>query len=281
MDTELLQEFVDAQREVWPLAADNYAALREVERRPFRVGPLEGAFQFNPRRALSTGAKTDAASIAARPCFLCSANRPSEQLALPFLDDWEILVNPYPILPFHFTVAARSHRPQGEIPLEMVSLAEQCRGVCTFFNGAKAGASAPDHEHFQMVLKSELPLVRYLESGGDPGLLPMAVDYYVVTPDLEGMEMLRRFSETKGRNSGGGPDRDLLNAYAWLGDDGLMRLAAVRRRAHRPRCYYSAGAEHRMVSPGAIDMAGLVILPRRGDYEEITDAEMRQIYSEV
>lgn len=283
----LLDEMLREQLKVWPLAAGNYAALGRSERRRFKAGALEGAFQCNPARIVSTGASTDAKSIAARPCFLCAGNRPAEQFALPFVsesgDEWEILVNPYPILPYHFTVASVRHQPQGEIPLDMISLAEKLPGVAAFYNGARAGASAPDHLHFQLVLKSELPLLRYLESGGDPAKLPYKVEYYVVTPDLDGMESLRRFSESRGydRASDGKPDRDLLNAFAWLGDDSLMRLAVVPRSAHRPDCYYAAEDERLMVSPGAIDMAGLVILPRKEDFDKITVSDLEKIYRQT
>ena len=58
--------------------------------------------QFNPARLVSTGAKIDKATLAKRPCFLCEKNRPGEQIVLPFGNDFDILVNPFPILPVHF-----------------------------------------------------------------------------------------------------------------------------------------------------------------------------------
>ncbi|MDE5552502.1 MAG: DUF4922 domain-containing protein, partial [Muribaculaceae bacterium] len=162
----LLDEMLREQLKVWPLAAANYSALASSERRRFKIGSLEGAFQCNPARIVSTGASVDKSAIAERPCFLCEANRPDEQYALSFSvaggGEWDILVNPYPILPWHFTVASKSHIPQKGIPLDMIVLAERLPGAVMFYNGARAGASAPDHLHFQMVLKSELPLINYL-----------------------------------------------------------------------------------------------------------------------
>ena len=61
---------------------------------------------------VSTGAKIDKATIAKRPCFLCKDNRPQVQISLPFGEEFDILVNPFPILPVHFTIAARQHQLQ-------------------------------------------------------------------------------------------------------------------------------------------------------------------------
>lgn len=288
----LLDEMLREQLKAWPLAAENYAALGKTERRRFKIGALEGAFQCNPKRIGSTGAKVDKAAIAARPCFLCSANRPKEQYALPFTgsggQEWEILVNPYPILPFHFTVAAKEHKPQESVPLDMIEMAERLPRCAVFFNGARAGASAPDHEHCQIVLSSELPLLRYLEEKGDDKsaieALPYRVEYYKVTPDLAGMEMLRAFSEAHGydREAEGRADEGLVNVFAWMGRDGMLRLAVVPRSAHRPSCYNAEREEDRlMVSPGAIDMAGLVILPRKEDFDKISETDLAKIWEET
>ena len=280
ISTPLLTEMIHEQLQAWPLAADNYAQLGKADRRRFRIGALEGFVQCNPRRMVSTGADVSKESISRRTCFLCDRNRPKEQFALPFNPEgsegrqWDILVNPFPILPVHFTVAAKDHAPQNAVPLDMVALAERVPGLVCFYNGAQAGASAPDHLHFQMVLKEELPLIRYLESGAAPSELPYHVDYQIITPDMEGMLKLASFAEA---------DRDgKLNAFAWIGDDSLMRTAVVPRSAHRPACYFRPDGEGRLLcSPGAIDMAGIIVLPRHEDFEKITDEDIAQIWRET
>ncbi|MDE6273084.1 MAG: DUF4922 domain-containing protein [Muribaculaceae bacterium] len=272
-----LMELRDQQLGQWPLARENYEKLGLTERRQFRLGPLHGAFQCNPSRAISTGAKIDKASIAARPCFLCAANRPKEQLSEEILPGWEFLINPYPILPLHFTIASTDHRPQESIPLDMAGMAERLPGMTIFYNGAKAGASAPDHLHCQAVMTSELPLMNYLEDGGDPGLWPYSVEYAIITPDHEGMMNLKKMTELKGIDkTSGKPDADLVNAYFWIGKDGLLRIAVVLRCAHRPSCYPDL-----MVSPGAIDMAGIIVLPRKDDFDRISTQDIKQIFAET
>lgn len=277
-----LAQLRDEQLRTWPLARDNYEALGRVRRKRFRVGALEGAVQFNPARALSTGAKVDSASIKARPCFLCAKNRPAEQVATEIIPDWELLVNPYPIFPLHFTLAHKIHGPQSEIPLEMASMAEKLPGMAIFFNGARAGASAPDHLHCQAVMKSELPLLNYLEEGGEPGKLPFKVLYNIITLDLQGMLTLNEVVKIKGIDGENGKeDTGLVNVFMWIGDDRMLRTAVVIRKAHRPDCYAADGDEGLMVSPGAVDMAGIIITPREADFEKISPEDVKQIYREV
>ena len=42
------------------------------------------------------------------------------------------------------------------------------------------------------------------------------------------------------------------------------------RRKHRPNCYFADGDAQILVSPGAIDMGGLIITPREEDFEKMT-----------
>jgi hypothetical protein len=53
------------------------------------------------------------------------------------------------------------------------------------------------------------------------------------------------------------------------------------RRKHRPDAYFAEGEERIFVSPGAIDMAGVVITPRLMDYERLDCSVLRDIYREV
>ena len=120
-----LSEFYRRQLASWPQAAAAYEALEKIETRKVEVatprGVCEYTLQHNPARVRSTGAKIDAASIAARPCFLCRKNRPKEQMVLMPGDldsalsgmPYEILVNPFPIFPMHFTIPATEHTPPG------------------------------------------------------------------------------------------------------------------------------------------------------------------------
>lgn len=296
--TALTQEhinmIIEQQLECWPEARENFFRLRDSDRRPLTWGDLQGAAQHNPARIRSTGAAVDSKSIAARPCFLCRDNRPHEQTPIVWMDGWELLVNPYPILPVHFTIVSTTHRPQKNIPLEMAAMAEAAPDLVIFFNGAKAGASAPDHMHVQAVLKTELPLIRLAENAhpaSQSGFmsseqyklkLPFHFISAVITPDDYGMRTLAKIPGAFGIDrQTGKPDSGLLNAFFWIGEDGLLRSVIVPRQRHRPSCYTAEEDSRLVISPGAIDMAGLLIVPRREDFERLDERTSSGIYSEV
>lgn len=294
--TEEINNFIEAQLESWPLARANFERLRECRRHPISWGRLEGGVQLNPARIVSTGASVDSKSIAARKCFLCKCNRPEEQMEFPWLDGWDMLLNPFPILPVHFTIASKEHVPQDRVPLEMAAMAEKAPSLVFFFNGAKAGASAPDHQHVQAVLKSELPLMRYVEKAHpinhtglksstefeDSELLPFQFISGVISPDSEGMRALAAIPHLYGENGDSSEaDPGLVNAFFWISDQGLLRVVVVPRRRHRPDCYFLPEGERLMISPGAIDMAGLIITPREEDFERADKHKISDIYAQT
>lgn len=288
-------EFIDSQITVWPLARENYQALGRTERRSIKLGDLTVGIQHNPARMVSTAAKTDKTSIGKRPCFLCKSNRPLEQAPVDIMEGWELLLNPFPIFPTHFTIVSKRHRPQSGFHLDMVEMAEKLPGHTVFFNGSQAGASCPDHLHCQAVKTLELPLMQLVEKRHvfEPGShyerqlriatseslgleVPFGFTSVIVTPDTEGMMILADIEHIIGRRY---VDEGRINAFVWIDGTGFLRIVAVPRNAHRPSCYGN-GEGQMMISPGCIDMAGVIITPRRDDYDALTEEQLRQIYSE-
>lgn len=281
-------EFIDGQLADWPLARENYQALGRTERRSMQLGDLTVGIQHNPARIVSTGAKTDSKSLAERPCFLCKQNRPLQQVGLDITDGWELLLNPYPIFPTHFTIVSKEHRPQEGFPLDMVAMAEKLPEHTVFFNGKSAGASCPDHMHCQAVKTCELPLMLLIErshskeaghfaSSESLGLdVPFSFKSFIVTPDLDGMAVLAGIEDSIGKEY---IAEGRYNAFVWIDTCGLLRICAVQRAAHRPSCYGFEEGQH-LISPGCIDMAGVLIAPLKKDYDCITEAEVREIYRE-
>ncbi len=289
-----LAEMRDAQIAIWPLAKENYSALGKVKGKTLNAGDLTVTALHNPARIKSTGASVDRKSIAERPCFLCKANRPPQQLCDTILPGWDFIVNPYPILPLHFTIVSTTHQPQEGLPAVAAEMAEKMPGMVVFFNGARAGASAPDHLHLQAVMASELPLIRITEqyhhadkggiiSSDEFGLdLPFSFFSAVIPPTESGMTDLLRIMKAKGVDRLTGiPDAGLVNSFIWIDSAGMMRAVAVPRAAHRPSCYFAEGDDRLVISPGALDMAGLPVVPRRKDFERLTDEDILRIYSEV
>ncbi|MCM1490862.1 MAG: DUF4922 domain-containing protein [Muribaculum sp.] len=284
-------DFIESQISHWPLARQNYQALGKTERRQIRLGHLTVGIQHNPARIVSTAAKTDSNAIANRPCFLCNENRPPEQSPIDFINGWELLLNPFPIFPTHFTIVSKTHIPQTGFPLDMVLMAEKLPGHTIFFNGRRAGASCPDHLHCQAVKTHELPLMLLVEKNHVPdgdnsnliatpysiGLdFPFEFKSIIVTPDLEGMRIMSDLEEIVG-NEFIGDGR--INAFVWIDTKGFLRIVAVPRNAHRPSCYGNEEGQM-MISPGCIDMAGVIITPRKQDFDSITEPQLRRIYSE-
>lgn len=286
-------DFIDSQIADWQLARENYQALGKTERRCMQLGDLTVGIQHNPARMVSTAAKTDSKSIAERPCFLCKDNRPEQQVPIEIVDGWELLLNPFPIFPTHFTIVNKTHTPQAGFPLDMIEMAEKLPEHTIFFNGYKAGASCPDHLHCQAVKTHELPLMHLVEekhtpqSGGMEGWrtatssqlalnVPFVFKSIIITPDLEGMKILADIENIVGKNF---VEEGRVNAFVWIDSTGLLRIVVIPRNAHRPSCYGDGDGEM-MISPGCIDMAGVIITPRKTDYENLTVPILRRIYSE-
>lgn len=307
-----LQSLLKRQLAGWPEAARRYRDLREVQTKEITIGGMPVRVQYNPARAVSTLARTDAASIAARPCFLCRGNRPQQQVALPFEGcdgrRYEILVNPFPIFPEHFTIPAVDHVPQriaGRFP-DMLRLAEAFPDMTVFYNGPESGASAPDHFHFQMGCKGFLPVERHFGLLGPktvmrPGAAAIALTSayipglpVITAPDAESAEaaflrVLRslpvsprtgepqinilcwteRNTCAESRNSHGNISRERTAGNI------IFRVLVIPRKAHRPSCYYAPEGEAVRISPASVDLGGVFIVPVDEDFRR-TDAGVLQ-----
>ena len=170
MKQDRLHKFVGDQLSRWPLACDNFRALKNVRVRELNIGGLTVKLQFNPARIISSAAKLNKEDIAKRPCFLCRENRPAEQNMLKFDGrkgkKYHILVNPYPIFPDHLVIAETRHVDQSiwHRYVDMLDLARKYPSYTFFYNGPKSGASAPDHHHFQAAPNGLIPLVVDVDS---------------------------------------------------------------------------------------------------------------------
>lgn len=166
---EMIRKFVRDQLSLWPLAAGNFRDLKHCESRDALIGGLKVKLQHNPARVISSAAKLDAASIKARRCFLCEANRPPQQKFLNFSGrkgrEYHILLNPYPIFPSHLVIARKDHTPQSiwHHFVDMLDLTHHYTDYTFFYNGPHSGASAPDHFHFQACPRALMPLEKDID----------------------------------------------------------------------------------------------------------------------
>lgn len=254
-----IKEFFSSQLKIWDLAGNNFALLNKIEKKPFSIGNFKGWVQFNSARKVSNEAKVDAKSISERKCFLCKENRPVEQKAIEIIPDWELLVNPFPIFDLHFTIANKNHMPQ-KLELEAgQELASKLQGMVVFYNDDGAGASAPDHNHYQAVPKETLPLINYIEN------------------NLRNEIPFEIFIDVPFSFKPNWP----VNAFFWIDSYGRSRNVIIPRKSHRPELYFLQPPLRRSVSPGAIDMTGVIITPYSADFNQLTDTEIATIYSQV
>ena len=292
-----MQGLIDRQLASWPEAARRYSDLREVKTKEITIGGMPVRVQYNPARAVSTLARTDAASIAARPCFLCRENRPQQQESMPFEGcdgrRYEILVNPFPIFPEHFTVPAVDHVPQriaGRFP-DMLRLADTFSDMTVFYNGPESGASAPDHFHFQMGCRGFLPVERHFGLLGPrtvmrPGAAVIALTSayipglpVITAPDIDSATaaFLRVLRSLPVSPRTGEPQ---LNILCWKEQD-VFRILVIPRKAHRPSCYYAPEGEAVRISPASVDLGGVFIVPVEEDFRRANAEVLQSIIRET
>jgi len=296
-----LQRFFNRQMELWDEVRQRYSDLQNVQTK--EVGEMR--LQFNPARIVSTGARIDKATLAKRPCFLCKENRPTEQISKPLYakngeQELEILVNPFPILPQHFTVPLLKHEPQAIYSHfgAIRRLLHQHPTLMVFYNGPLCGASAPDHLHLQAGTSGIVPLqtmmprmartMRTVASCADGEDISLLTDYIVPAfvirsrhGDNERKLFRRLYRIMLDRLPADSQlTEPMMNIVAWRQNEEQITVVLPRRK-HRPDCYYATDETQAIVSPGALDMAGLIITPRKEDFDNITAERATDILQEV
>ena len=281
MEDSSISRFFNRQLEMWEDARHRFRDLKHVEVRQLSD---QLKVQFNPARIVSTGAKIDKHTLGERPCFLCERNRPKEQMTKQIDDHFQLLINPFPILPVHFTIPATKHQPQSIYRHygEMHRLLSLHSELMVFYNGPKCGASAPDHLHFQAGTSGVLPLQTNWQrlsrnltdviSLNDEEKISVLRDFLVPAfviisksedSDEELFHRLYRSMPMRGDES-----EPMMNIIAWRKGDEFISVV-IPREKHRPDAYFAEGEAQMMVSPGALDMAGLIITPREEDFSKI------------
>lgn len=312
----LANHLYDEQLPMWKEAQERYEKLANVVTAEMETNGCKLVAQYNPARIVSTGAKVDAESIKQRPCFLCEVNRPAEQISSPLLKKYYLLLNPNPILPKHFTIPLRHHRKQQIFDYyeDMMEITSQLKEMFVFYNGPKCGASAPDHMHFQAGSRGVVPLERDWNKLYKPNLSriwPISEEEYLeavkmdMVADSTGVFSLRNYlcpgiviiTRTPHANKvlfekvyrslpiNEDEYEPMMNIMAWSQSnaaDGYERIVSVilPRTKHRPDCYFKEGKEQVMVSPGSLDMGGMIITPRKEDFDQMNAELAKSIIQE-
>jgi ATP adenylyltransferase/5',5'''-P-1,P-4-tetraphosphate phosphorylase II len=292
---EQAKSLVMQQKATWETASKNYQALNGIQTKTFDFGHFKIQTQFNSERIRSSAAKTDAQSISERPCFLCVDNLPAVQKGILFQDKYLILANPFPIFPVHLTLSKQEHTPQQILGhfSDFLELSRNLSDFTLFYNGPQCGASAPDHFHFQAVIKNSLPIeceYNPLENQFAEILFQnektkiITVEHYlrhfigIVSEDKE--EIAEKFDSIYKSMESKSNEEPMMNILCSFQDKKWCVIIFTREK-QRPSHFYRTDEFKLLVSPAAVEMGGVLVLPGKEDFLKITKKEIEEIYREV
>ncbi len=283
----------------WDKLDDGYKNLSSLKTKSYKFDSYKIKIQFNAGRIYSTSAKVDLDSIKNRSCFLCEKNLPEEQKGIKLLENYLLLCNPYPVFPEHFTIVTANHKPQ-EISSsfsDFIMLSKLLSDNYTIiYNGPQCGASAPDHLHFQAGTKYFMPIENDFNSiKNEFGDTVLDNEQLILTVVDDG---LRRFISLESNddrilqkafnnfydiynelnNNNGEPMMNLICNYE---EEFGWRVIIFLRSKHRPSYYYLEGENQIMLSPAAIDLGGVCIVPLEKDFYKIDKDLLQSIFNEV
>jgi len=284
---EQVHALFEQQRATWDLFRTGEALLAGIKSRKLSDDTGYVIVQANPGRVISTTAKTDPASIAQRPCFLCPGNLPQPERGVSF-GDYIILPNPYPILKYHMTIAFKNHEPQaisGRIT-DLLAISKALGPeMFIIYNGPRCGASAPDHLHFQACTSEGVPLFEQtaIDSGKDQ-VKPQTVwgrNMLVCCFRQAGQAKQRIQSIISALKDITGENTEPMINIAALYRDGRYIISIFPRAKHRSSCYYADPQNQISISPAAMEMAGIIVVANTGHFDRVDEKVVHAMFEEV
>lgn len=296
-----MNEFIQEQLSNWDLAAKSYANLKTRQTKVFDFGDFEFKVQFNPARIISSAAKTDSKSIADRACFLCTENRPPAQKGID-ADEFEVLINPFPIFPEHFSIVYKQHIEQQILPFfnHMLRLAKKLDKYVIFYNGPKCGASAPDHMHFQAGTKDFLPLINdynrlkhthaeLLVKADNMKLYQLknylrtvyCIESFDIKSAIDAFEKLYKHLATISTSQSNITENEpMMNIICNYVSDKWF-VFVLPRKTFRPWQYSANENEKLLISPATVELGGIFITPVESHFNKITKEDIVDILQQV
>jgi ribosomal protein S18 acetylase RimI-like enzyme len=284
------------QKKAWQELREGYESLKNVRERELNCRGFSVQLQYNPGRIKSSTADVSKGNSSERQCFLCLDHLPEGQKGILYRDDYLILANPMPVFSSHFTVSHVDHRLQaiGEhIGTYLQLMADLGPGWMVLYNGPKCGASAPDHLHFQAAPSGKMPIEKEIREETrltllrqvDGVLLYSARDLGREVIILEGDDPMAIETVLKDFQNALKKvltiDEEPMMNMAGFYEEKKWRLVIFPRRKHRPEVFFKNGDARMVVSPGVIDMGGLLITPVEKDFERLDATVVESIYKEV
>lgn len=293
LTSKTAKELLQKQLQVWGLAQGNYKDLGTVKSKEVQFDGFSITVQFNPARIQSSNAKVDAKSIQERKCFLCPANLPEVQEGIRYGEDYQLLVNPFPIFPQHFTIPTFAHTDQLILDRigDMLDLAKVLDAYSLFYNGPKCGASAPDHAHFQAGIKGFMPIEKDVKTITkeivleEKGMTLFALRNYLrnsfvieATDRTKAVDTFKKIYSLLEIKEG--EQEPMMNVIAWYEADKWF-LVVLPREVHRPKCFFAEGEDNILISPASVDLGGVFITPQEKDFNKISAKDIQNILEEI
>jgi len=171
-------------------------------------------------------------------------------------------------------------------------------GWTVLYNGPKCGASAPNHLHFQAAPSGQMPIEKEIREEKRLTLMTQVEGVLLYRVGGLGREVM--ILEGDNRMAVGGVFKRYLSALKKVllideepmmniagfykegkGEERKWRLVIFPRRKHRPEAFSKDGDARVVVSPGVIDLGGVLITPVEKDFEWLDGAAVEGIYGEV
>ena len=296
--SQKIESMYDHELTLGGRAAFQYNLLRLVKRKELPIGDFPAFLFFNPGRVHSVMADVSDETLAHRQCFLCPEGLEDKQQTFlwdPTMHEgaprYAIRVNPFPIFAPHFTISTVRHEPQqirGHYE-DMLRFTTELPEYTIFYNGARCGASAPDHMHFQAIPMNSLPMQVYVDQHGRlPEFCPSA--RWIQSNSIEDMtarffalvdEFARKQQQpTCPQAMPPRPDDADFNIISWY--NGHYNTVILFRRQSRPACFFAENPEERiLISPGAVEMCGVAIVSTEDSFQRLTANKLQAIINEV
>ena len=289
----------EIQSKEWPMLSNGFKSLETIKSKSFQFDGFKIKAQFNAGRITSTSAKVDPKSISERKCFLCKENLPDEQKGILYNDNYIILCNPFPIFPTHFTLTHKEHQPQRILNAfsDLLDLSKDLsKHYSVIYNGPRCGASAPDHLHFQAgnkffmtiddefhQIKNEYGKVIYEDDDLSFYAIDDGIRKFISIESLDKKLVVNTFNKfyktySKLMNEEQEP---MINLISFYEEEFGWRIIIFLRAKHRPAVFFAEDESKMLVSPAAIDLGGVCIFPREGDFNHITKKMIAEIFKEV
>jgi len=293
---DLCRNLLEAQKASWEMLAKGYEALDRVQVKEIRCDGFSVRLHHNAARMKSTIAPIDQKSITTRPCFLCLDNLPENQQGILYRQNFMVLCNPFPITSHHFTIPHINHIPQSfdhAVDTFLKMAKDFHPGFYVFYNGPESGASAPDHLHFQATPRGILPVEKDINDGAKRLLITRkdGVSLFNIQAAGRGIILIEGANSDSAAHmlmniiskmkdilsTPGEPKMNLLGSY----DRTMWQVAIFPRQKHRPGVFFLPENERILISPGLVEMGGIVVTPAEKDFHIVDHDLIQEIYSEV